>query len=74
MFTESNDIPVKVMPLPEKVRGFTICLEDSTYCIVLNARHSREENILAYSHEVQHIMSGDFERFDPVDHIEAMRH
>lgn len=74
MSIEINDIPVKVIPLPEKVRGFTLCLEDNTYCIVLNARHSHEENILAYMHEVQHIMSGDFERFEPVDHIEAMRH
>ena len=60
--------------MPVSVRGYTVNNRDCTYTIVLNARHSREQNLLSYAHELAHIDNGDYDNDCDVDDLEMSAH
>ena len=48
--------------LPTSVRGFVYKAENGDPVIVVNARLTREQNMITYDHEQQHIENGDMEK------------
>lgn len=57
------------------IKAYTVCCDDDTYTIVLNARHSMEQLMLAYHHELKHIKNGDYDRLDKnVQLVEIFTH
>jgi hypothetical protein len=55
----TEDRPAILDNLPTSVRGFCFHDNDGEAFIVLNARHTWEQNRRTYDHEKRHIDSGD---------------
>ena len=47
--------------MPVTIKAYTMHCNDDTYTIVLNSRHSLEQLMKAYHHEMKHIENGDEE-------------
>lgn len=61
--------------LPTSIGGYTVQSRDGQfYTIVLNARHSRQEQIESYHHECRHILNGDYEKKLSANLIEFYAH
>lgn len=60
--------------MPVSIKGYTIQNSDCSFTIVLNARHTREQNLLSYAHELAHISNGDFEQLHDVSELEFFAH
>lgn len=61
--------------MPTTIKAYTVCCDDDTYTIVLNARHSMEQLMLAYHHEMKHIENGDYDKPDKdVQVVEIFAH
>lgn len=69
-----DDINVKFLQLPTTVRAYVVSNSDMTYTIVLNSALSREQNIISYAHELDHIRNGDYEKKCSADLIEFYAH
>lgn len=67
-------VGVHLIDMPCSVTGITVKVDADTYCILINARLSRDAQIRAYDHEIQHIDSGDFDHMVTVDQLECLRH
>lgn len=65
---------IYLIDLPYSVGGYTRLNEDGTYTILLNARHSIEEQRKSYIHELSHIEGNDFDLEMQADLLEQMRH
>ena len=59
--------------LPHSIGGFTI-LSDDYYTIVLNVNLTYKKNMQTYSHELTHIINGDFDKKISVGLIETLAH
>ena len=66
-------ISVFYQDMPCKVHGLIRANEDGSYTIILNSRDSRERNLQAYQHELDHLFRGDLDGSD-VQVIEAEAH
>jgi len=66
-------ISVFYQDMPCKVHGLIRANEDGSYTIILNSRDSRERNLQAYQHELDHLLKGDFEKVD-TNEIEGRAH
>lgn len=51
---------IRLIDLPETVRGFTVKDENDDYNIFINARLSADMRGTAFRHEIDHIRSGHF--------------
>lgn len=51
---------IRLIDLPETVRGFTVKDENDDYNIYINARLSEDGRAAAFRHEVDHIRRGHF--------------
>ncbi len=56
--------------MPHRIKALARKNEDDTYTIVLNARHTREQNLKSYEHEMRHIVRNHFSMEDQVGLIE----
>lgn len=63
-----------VTDLPTTVKAFTMENEDGTYVICVNAKLTREQQMLSYRHELSHIINNDFESEENADDLESLRH
>ena len=68
------DVNCCMADLPTTIPAFVVANTDCSYTIVLNARHSREQHLKSYAHEMDHIMNGDYEKKYSVDLIEFWAH
>ena len=59
--------------MPARIKAFTV-ENDDQYIIVLNSRHSREQNEKSFKHELSHIINGDFNKETNTDIIEFLSH
>ena len=48
--------------MPVTIKAYTMHCNDDTYTIVLNSRHSLEQLMKAYHHEMKHIENGDYDK------------
>ena len=69
-----ENIFVKCVELPTAVRSFVVANNDMTYTVILNSKLSREQNLLSYQHELDHILNGDYEKKCSADFIEITAH
>lgn len=65
---------VRLVKLPNRVKGFTRKNQDDSYTVILNENMCREQQEAAYWHEVSHIDSDDFYSEDYADIIEKIKH
>ena len=68
------DVNCCLADLPTTIPAFVVSNADFSYTIVLNSRHSREQQLKSYSHEMNHIMNGDYEKKCTADLIEFWAH
>ena len=54
-----DNVPVVLMDLPPRVRGFVCLGSDFNPCIVINSRLSVEQQKKTWIHEMNHISNGD---------------
>ena len=66
-------INVQYFDLPCTVHGLIRENEDDSYTIILNSRDTRERNLKAYQHEIEHLRHGDLDA-DNVQKIESRTH
>lgn len=69
-----DNVFVRYMELPTTIRSFVVANKDMTYTVILNSKLSREQNLLSYQHELDHILKGDYEKKCSVDLIEINAH
>jgi Zn-dependent peptidase ImmA (M78 family) len=50
--------------LPSRIKAMTVDNKDGTYTIFINSRLNLEQQQEGYIHELEHILSGDYERTD----------
>lgn len=69
-----DDIHTICLNLPTAIRSYTVANRDGSYTVVLNARLCREQILKAYTHEIAHIVNGDYEKSCSADLIEVYSH
>ena len=65
-----NDIYVRLIRLPDTVRGITAVDENGDYNIYINSNLSNDQQKRVYEHECAHINNNDFDNFDDISFIE----
>jgi hypothetical protein len=68
------DVNVIFVDMPVSIPGFVKANSDTTYTIILNARHTQERRLVAYQHEMEHIINGDYDKKCDADIIEFYAH
>lgn len=69
-----QDVNCIYQNMPVAIKGFTVQNSDSTFTVILNARHTREQNLLSYAHELSHINNGDFDQEYNIGKLEYLAH
>lgn len=72
---ENEDYFVRLVPFPfgvSGVNGMVTTNDDGTYSIYINANASKEEQYVAYLHELRHIQNNDFYNGKPIAEIEDL--
>lgn len=70
----TQDVNCVMADLPHSIKAYTVLNNDMTYTIVLNSRHSYEQHLISYHHEMIHIENGDYERKCDVGILELQAH
>ena len=65
-----NDTFVRLIALPDKVRGFVKEDPDGNYNIYLNEKDSLEAQRQTYAHEMRHILLGHLRRDKSLEECE----
>lgn len=68
----TDDVPVVLVDLPSRIRGFVCLGSDYSPCIVINARMSAEQQKKTWRHEMNHIVSGQMDDDDFVEYRGAV--
>lgn len=68
-----EDITTCMVDLPTSIKSYVVAMLDNRFCIVLNSRMDYESLVLAYQHELAHIMQHDFDKSN-ADTIELKSH
>jgi len=68
------DVNVVFLDMPVSIPGFVKANPDTTYTIILNARHTQERRMRAYRHEMNHIINGDYDQLRDADVLEISNH
>ncbi|MFP3155816.1 hypothetical protein LQZ18_15580 [Lachnospiraceae bacterium ZAX-1] len=56
------DVDCKIINLPTSVSAYTLPRNGESYTIVINANLTYERQLIAYQHELEHILNEDFEK------------
>ena len=68
------DVNCAMAELPYALKAFTVSNSDNTFTIILNSRHTHEQHLRSYHHEMQHIENGDYDKKCDVDVLEFWTH
>lgn len=68
------DVNCVVAEMPHTIKAYTMPHADGTYTIILNSRHTHEQHLISYHHEMKHIENGDYDKKCDVDVIEFWAH
>lgn len=60
--------------MPTTIKSFVVSNNDMSFTIMINAKMGKEQQLLAYEHEINHIRNGDYEKQCSVDTIEFTAH
>ena len=69
--TIKDDVIVRVVDMPHRVKGVVSESPDGAFNVYLNARHNAEMQREALTHEVEHIKNGDLSSGKSVTEIEG---
>ena len=69
-----DEVFIKLADFPTNIHGYTVRDCEGDYNIFINSRITREEQILAYNHELKHIQGDDYNTKGSVDLIEIHVH
>ncbi len=67
------DVNVVLLDFPNLQKEMVVPNEDGSFTILINAKHSTEQQAAAYDHAMEHIQAGDFQKKD-VQQIEHTAH
>lgn len=67
------DINIQMINCDTCIKESVVPNSDGSYTIFLNARQTREQQIISYNHALKHILGDDFTK-DDVDKIEFNAH
>lgn len=68
------DVNCVMAELPHTLKAYTLTNADGSFTILLNSRHTHEQHLRSYHHEMKHIESGDYDKKCDVDIIEFWAH
>lgn len=60
--------------MPTTIRSYVVANEDCSFTVVLNSKLSHERNLTSFKHELEHILSEDYNRNIDVDVLEFNAH
>lgn len=60
--------------MPTTIRSFVVSNEDMSFTVMINAKIGKEQQLLAYEHEINHIKNGDYDKNCSADSIEQAAH
>ncbi len=60
--------------MPTTIRSFVIANTDMSFTIIINSKIGKEQQLIAYQHEIAHIANGDYEKDCTADLIELAAH
>ena len=69
-----RDYDIVLMDMPVGVKGFTKRCEDDYCTVVLNSRHTWEQNRVSFTHEYDNHVNGSDYELSNADAIEAKAH
>lgn len=69
-----DDIFVRLLNLPDCMKGAVRENHDGTYTIILNSKLTYEQRLETIQHEREHIRYNDFRSTKSADEIEQKRH
>ena len=69
-----TDIYARTAHLPGSIKGFSRQNPDGSITVIINEDLDMWERIKTFEHEMEHIISDDFNSDMSADHIEAVRH
>lgn len=70
----NDDVLVKMMNLPTRIKAFVLNDEEGFSTIFLNAKMSHVQHGKSYRHEMEHIGEDDLYATESADIIEYKRH
>ncbi len=65
-----EDIIVRVVELPQCVKGVTVPSNDDCYNIFINACYTQEMQKEILKHELRHVKNYDFNNFESIEIVE----
>lgn len=60
--------------MPSTIRSFVVENNDMSFSIIINSRIGKEQQLIAYKHEIEHIKNGDFDKRSSAESIEIIAH
>lgn len=60
--------------MPTTIRSFVVSNNDMSFTIIINAKMGKEQQLLAYEHEINHIKNGDYDKNCSANLIELVAH
>lgn len=60
--------------MPTTIRSFVVSNNDMSFTIMINAKIGKEQQLMAYEHEINHIKNGDYDKHYSIDLIELVAH
>ncbi len=60
--------------MPTTIRSFVVSNNDMSFTIIINAKIGKEQQLLAYEHEINHIKNGDYDKNCSANLIELVSH
>lgn len=69
-----NGIFTYYADMPTTIRSFVVSNKDMSFTIMINAKIGRDQQLIAYRHELDHIRNGDYDKNNSVDSIELSAH
>lgn len=70
----TQDVNCVMADLPHSIKAYTVLNNDRSYTIILNSRHSYEQHLASYHHEMHHIENGDYDKRCDADILELQAH
>ena len=68
------DVNICLASMPTTIKAYTIVNTDGNYTIILNSRHTHQQHLLSYHHEMCHIENGDYDKRCDADTLEVYAH
>lgn len=69
-----DNIFIRYADMPITIKSYTILNPDMTFTIILNSKLTREQNIISYAHEYNHIINNDYDKKMDINLLEICAH